>query len=162
MVKSGLIIGAVTFILALGASLITPLCAPCVAIILGLVAGYLAGNFDKPMSQGDSAKAGAVAGVIALVLGLIGGLIAGVINAAVVGPSGNAEIMRLLGLPPADPTSIWIGQIGGACCIGLVNLAIGAGLGALGGILWWSTTGSKNVQPPIPPSYPPSNFVPPA
>ncbi len=160
MVKSGLIIGAIAFLLAiaLGAT-ISPLCTICIAIFAGLGAGYLAGVFDKPMNQGDSTKAGAGAGAIAMGLQLLGGLIAGVINAFLLPNTGYLDMMRQFGVE-TSPNMVWVGQIGGACCAGIFNLALGAGLGALGGILWWSMTG-KNSSPTVPPSYPPSSYNPP-
>jgi hypothetical protein len=147
MVKSGLIIGAVAFILVLGGTLISPLCAPCVGILLGLAAGYLAGVFDKPALSADCTKKGASAGAIAGGISILGSLIGAVINAAVIAPSGNAQINDLLGLPPSDPATIWGAQLGAACCLGLLNVALGAGLGAAGGALWYQMTGKKQQSP---------------
>lgn len=48
MLKSGLIVGVVMIVLAIGSTLISPLCAPCVALLAGLGAGYLACVFDRP------------------------------------------------------------------------------------------------------------------
>lgn len=147
MVKSGLIVGAVAFVLVLAGTIISPLCAPCAGILVGLAAGYLAGVFDKPAVSADCTKKGASAGAIAGAISILGSLIGAVINAAVLAPSGNAQINELLGLPPSDPATIWGAQLGAACCLGLLNVALGAGLGAAGGALWYQITGKKQ-QPP--------------
>jgi hypothetical protein len=82
---------------------------------------------------------------------LIGLAIAGAINAAMVGPERAAEMMESLGLPASsDPTSYYAGAIGGPCCVGLVNVALMAGLGALGGMLWYQVGGKKNIPPVVP------------
>lgn len=150
MLKSGLIVGVVALVLGLGATIISPLCAPCVGLLAGLVAGYLAGLFDKPSDQGGSAKVGASSGAIAGVGALIGAMIAAVVNVIVVGPAGAAEVASQLGFgsgaagdPSAFATSYYVSSFGIPCCLGLVNVAIMAGLGALGGILWFQMSGKK-------------------
>jgi hypothetical protein len=152
MLKSGLIVGAISFVLGLIATIITPLCAPCVALIAGLAAGYLGGLFDKPGDQGSSAKLGASSGAIAAVGGLIGNMIAAVINTIIVGPEGAAAFSSQLGLPSGDAstfaTSYYVSAIGLPCCIALFNVALMAGLGALGGILWYQTAGKNQTGTP--------------
>ena len=72
MLKSGLIIGAITLVLASILGFIFPLCIPCLAILVGAGAGYLAGMFDKPGDSGGSAKLGAGARAIGGIGALIG------------------------------------------------------------------------------------------
>ncbi len=155
MVKSGLILGIVALLLTAGIVLISPLCSPCLVIFLGLGAGYLAGVFDKPLTNGATAKSGAIAGVIGGVGSLLGQIIGGAINGAIVGPEGAADILRQfdMGGSAMDPTTYWGVLVGTACCIGILNIALMAGLGALGGILWWQITGKKNAATPQMPSY---------
>jgi hypothetical protein len=152
MLKSGLIVGGVSFIGALIATIFTPLCAPCVAVFTGIVAGYLAGLFDKPADQGSAAKLGASSGAIAGVGALIGTMIAAAINTVIVGPEGAAALSQQLGLPAGDPetaaTAYYVSAIALPCCIGLFNIALMAGLGALGGILWLQTGGKKPAGTP--------------
>ncbi len=148
MVKSGLIVGGISVILNLGIALFFPACSICVGILMGLLVGYLAGVFDLPLTSGDCARSGVGAGGIAGAIGLLGNLIGGVINAAVLSPSGNQMINDLLGLPPSDPATIWGGQLGVACCIGLVNVVLMMGLGAGGGVLWYQITGKNRVDIP--------------
>jgi hypothetical protein len=147
MLKSGLIAGAVTFILALGFTLLSPLCVPCLALFLGLGAGYLAGVFDKPLDNGSSAKSGAGAGALGGVGAIIGQMVGALLNAVIVGPEKAAEMLEQLGLPVATPggfgSGYWIGVIGSGCCFGLLDVALMAGLGALGGLLWWQISGKQ-------------------
>lgn len=145
MLKSGLIIGVVMLVLTIGVALITPLCVPCLALLAGAGAGYLAGVFDKPSASGASAQTGAGAGAIGGIGALIGHLAGGAANVILVGPEGAANLLQGLGLPTSiDPTTYYAGAIGGACCFGLVEVLLMAGLGALGGLLWYQITG-KNV-----------------
>ncbi len=154
MLKSGLIVGGISLIFGLIATIITPICAPCVALLAGLAAGYLAGLFDKPADQGASAKSGASAGAIASIGGLVGNMIAAVVNIIIVGPEKAAQVSQQLGLPTAsDPstyaTGYYASAIGTPCCIALFNIALMAGLGALGAILWYQISG-KNAATPNP------------
>ena len=147
MIKAGLILGGVMLVLGIGGSLVTPLCVPCIALMAGIGAGYLAGVYEKPATSGGTAKSGAVAGTIGGVGALIGQIIGGIINAIIVGPEGLAEIIQMLDLPvsAAPPTAAYIGFIGGGFCFGILDILLMAGLGALGGILWYQITG-KNAN----------------
>ena len=156
MLKSGLILGVVALLLAIGAALLSPLCVPCLTLLLGLGAGYLAGAFDKPSEKRGSTKSGAIAGAIGGAGALIGQAVGAVINSQLVGPGGAIQLIRQLGIQlpsgttPADiATGYWGGVIGSTCCLGLFDVALMAGLGALGGLLWWQVAGSKrSVLPP--------------
>jgi len=162
MIKSGLIFGAVSFMLVLGSAvLITPFCAPCFGLFLGLAAGYLACVYDKPISSGEGVRKGAVAGAISGGLGFLGGMIGGVINGALLNPSNLEAIYKTLGMPSVniDQTTIWTLQLVGAACIGLFNVGWMAILGVAGGALWYQISGKKQtgtMPPPqeqIPPSF---------
>jgi hypothetical protein len=65
---------------------------------------------------------------------------AAVINSLLVGPAGTVRLLRQLGIQPGGPTdnatSYWAGIIGRTCCLALFDIALMAGLGALGGLLW--------------------------
>ena len=143
-------------LLAIGAALLSPLCVPCLTLLLGLGAGYLAGAFDKPSEKRGSTKSGAIAGAIGGAGALIGQAVGAVINSQLVGPGGAIQLIRQLeiqspaGATPADiATGYWGGVIGSTCCLGLFDVALMAGLGALGGLLWWQVAGSKrSVLPP--------------
>lgn len=144
MVKAGLILGAVMLILGIGGSLITPICVPCLAILAGVGAGYLAGVYEKPLTSGDSAKAGAIAGVIGGAGALLGQIVGGVINATTVDLQDAMDLLEQFGLPTTyDPNLFFISQIGGGVCLGLLDIVLMAGLGALGGILWQQIAGKN-------------------
>ena len=148
MLKSGLIIGGVMLILAIGGSLITPLCVLCLALLAGVGAGYLAGVFDKPLASGPAAQGGAGAGAIAGVGALLCHLVGGIVNAVVIGPEATAELLQQLGLATsADPTTYYAAALGGACCLGLIEVGLMAGLGALGGMLWFRVNGNNELTP---------------
>ena len=107
------------------------------------------GSTDPGLCRTDEGEA---AGAIAAAFAGLGSLIGGVINAAMLNPADLQSLGDALGvqLPNMDSTSIWTGQLGGACCVGLLNLALMAGLGAAGAALWWQISGKKRVevQPP--------------
>jgi hypothetical protein len=157
MIKAGLIAGAVAFVMVVAAgAVVSPFCTPCAGILVGLLAGYLAGVFDKPLNGGAGAKSGAVAGAIAGVLGILGNFTAGVINGLVVNPAAVGALARQFGLtaPSMDQSTIWVSQLTMACCIGLVNLVLMAGLGAAGGALWTSFNKQNpaGMNTPLPPA----------
>jgi hypothetical protein len=88
-------------------------------------------------------------------------MIGGVIGALLTGPEQAAQIgsdlFRSLGVPfPADsidPLTYYSSTFLTWCCCGALNIALLAGLGALGGMLWWQVTG-KNRSGALPPSMP--------
>jgi hypothetical protein len=160
MVKSGLIFGAIAFILILGSStIITPLCAPCLGMFLGIAAGYVAGIFDKPTSSRDAVRKGGFTGAIVGGFGIVGSLLASIINGAVLNPTNLDALYRTLGVNNLviDKTTIWVGQIVSGCCVGLFNLIWMAVLGIAGGALWFQITGKSQsgiMPPPQDPNAP--------
>jgi hypothetical protein len=117
-------------------------------LVSGLLAGYLTGVFDSPAVE-ERTKRGASAGAIAGALALVAGLIAAIVNAVVLQNPDN-QINELFDVPATSPAMVWAGQIGVNLCIGLVNIALNAALGA-GGIAIWSNTAGKNTnaEPPV-------------
>ena len=101
--------------------------------------------YGLPIALGVMASAGAIAGIGAL----LGQSIGAAINAVMVGPQGAADMMRSLGLEtgagPAAQSGYWFGIIASTLCISVFNVLIMAGMGALGGLLWWQFTGSKGA-----------------
>ena len=151
MLKAGLIGAGVGFVLALAAALITPFCNPCVALLLGLGVGVLAAYWERPATTGASAGEGAKAGAIAAAGGLIGQMLGAVANGFIVGPRGVAELYRQLNIQaPLTPRTYWLYNIGGNCLCAAVNVALGAGLGALGGLLWYQIKGKDQQTPASP------------
>jgi len=150
MLKAGLIGLLVGGLFGLGITLVFPYCTPCAAIPIGLGVGFLACLWDKPADGGSGAGLGAKSGAIAGAGGLFGQVIGTIINGMVVGPEKAAEFSAMIGLPATqlDTGTYWAFQIviNGVC--GLTNVALAAGLGALGGLLWYQTVG-KNQAPPL-------------
>jgi hypothetical protein len=152
MVKAGLILGIVMLVLGAGGSLITPICVPCIALIAGAGAGYLACVYAKPATSGGTAKVGAGAGTISGAGALIGQVIGGILNAVIVGPEGAVAVAEAWGLPVSpDPNIYYVSFIGSGLCFGILDVLLMAGLGALGGILWYQISGKK--ASPTTPSY---------
>jgi hypothetical protein len=157
MVRAGLIVGGITLVLGLvGGFIFAPLCVPCLALFAGTGAGYLAGQFDRPGMSNTAVRLGAQAGAIAGIAALLAHLIAGVSNAALVGPEGAAEMMRQFGLEgdASNPAVYYASAFGTSCCMGLFEIALMAGTGALGGMLWFNTAGKNQSAPPAAPAAP--------
>ncbi len=151
MFKSGLIFGGVMLVLALVVTLVLPYCVPCAALLVGLAAGYMAGVWGKPVEQPAATKNGAIAGALAGVGVVLGEMIGALINAATVGPDRIIQLMRQFGFDTSFTMSkgeYWASQLGINCCISLFSVALMAGLGALGGLLWWNSNKNKTVMPP--------------
>jgi hypothetical protein len=145
MWKSGLIFAVVMLLLGTGFSLLSPLCVPCLSIFVGLATGYLAGVFDKPGNNGSAVKAGALAGVIGGLGALIGQIIGGVINSFVANPQTYGNMMRQFGME-FNEAGYWAGRVASVCCGGIFDVLLMAGLGAVGGLLWWQFSGQKSAN----------------
>ena len=143
MLKAGLVGAVAGLLLAVMGAVVFPLaCNPCAALLVGLAAGAMSGLFAKPLTGGASAGEGARAGAIATVGSLVGQMAGVLINGLIVGPEGAAELYRQFDVDlPIDSNLYWLSNIGGNCLCGLVNIALGAGLGALGGLLWYQISG---------------------
>ena len=152
MFKSGLIVAAIALLFGLGFSLLSPMCTPCAGIILGLLAGYLAGVFDKPIDSAASTRVGAGGGLVASIGIIIGQIFGAIANSLLVGPEGAQEMLQSFGGLSGYSSSMlpgyYFGVISSAICMSLVNILLMAGLGALGGMLWWSTSGKNIGQGP--------------
>jgi len=147
MYKSGMIFAGVALLLGVGATLLSPMCTPCVALFLGLGAGYVACLFDKPLDTGASAKSGAVSGAIGGLGALLGQLVGAVLNVILVGPQGAADLLRQMGIETSGRMGgYWAGVIVSATCFSVLDVALMAGMGSLGALLWWQITGKKLVE----------------
>lgn len=152
MLKAGLIGAGVGFLLAIVATLITPLCNPCAALLLGLGVGVLASAWEQPTTPGAGAGVGAQAGAIATLGSLLGQMIGAVATGFIVGPEGVTRFARQFDIQvPITRESYWVSMLGGSCLCGVADVALGAGLGALGGILWYELSG-RNRVPTVPPT----------
>ncbi len=146
--KAGLIGAAIIFVLTLLSQIPGVGCFCCGLNWLSYAGiGVLAAYFlSPPRSAGTGAGAGAIAGLIS---GGLGGLVWTVIMAIQVAITGTGDIMSAidpqtmrqlldLGIDP-DMFAIFSGvggvAIGGAMCC-LTGLAVGAGMGAIGGAIF--------------------------
>jgi hypothetical protein len=137
--KAGLIGAAVILVVTLLSQIPFVGCVCCALTWLIYAAiGALAGFFsDPPRTAGSGAGAGAIAGLISGVAGGLIWVIVMVIQAAVAGPGNipaiDPETMRQLTELGVDPEMFQV-LTGGMCCLG--SLATGAGLGAVGGLIF--------------------------
>ncbi len=151
MTRAGLIGAVVMLLLALGLSFVFGAAVPCCAIVVGLGAGYLAAMWEKPSASGVATKRGALTGAIAGIGAVVGQSLGGLGSAAWTGPEAASQaaagILQSFGINPAtsavDPTAFYASAFGTGCCIGLFSLVLMAGLGALGGVIWWQTAGKS-------------------
>lgn len=147
MIKAGIIAAVVALVLAIGGSLLLAICVPCISLFIGIAAGYLANHFEPAGEGGGAAKTGAIAGAIGGVGALLGQAMGAVINGFMVGPEGAMDLGRQLGIDmPSGMDAMggyWFGVIGTGCCLGIFDLMLMAGLGAVGGLLWWQITGKN-------------------
>jgi hypothetical protein len=141
--RSGLVVGLLSFLSNLAMGIIFPICAPLCGLIWGAAAGVLSVVWSEPEKGGQSpAQQGATAGAIAGIGGILGLVIGGVLNYTVLGgQEASIELSRQFGLPadPNDPayaTGQWLGVLGMSCCVGLLNLGVQAGAGAAGAHLY--------------------------
>jgi hypothetical protein len=148
MLKAGSIGLAAGALFGTGITLLIPYCTPCAAILVGLGVGYLACSWVKPDEQRAVASLGAQSGAIAGAGTLIGQLLGMLLNGLLVGPQGAAEALAQFGLDPGamSPRMYWITQIAVNTSCGLTNVALTAGLGALGGLLWRRVTGERQAS----------------
>jgi hypothetical protein len=156
MLKSGLIFGGVALFVALAITLVMPYCVPCLALLLGLAAGYVSGVFGKPAAQASATRTGALAGLLGGIGVVLGEMIGAVINGFLIGPQGVAQVLSNLGISsgiPLTSDTYWIANLGMNLCLSLFSVGLMAGLGALGGLLWWNTNGKKPTI--FPPAFPP-------
>jgi hypothetical protein len=158
MLRSGLILGAVMLVVGGALAFLFPLCVPCLALFAGAGAGYLAGAWDRPVDNGKSIQRGAGAGAIAGVGALVAHVAGGLASAVYLGPEGAAQFLDQLGLATgADeitPGMYYTSATFAGCCFGLFEVVLMAGLGALGGLLWWQITGKGRSGGVMPPSMP--------
>lgn len=149
--KAGLIGGAI--VVALKVVGVIP-CVGCCALPLEWVAygciGALAAYWIRPSrTTGSAAGQGALAALIAAAIGGIVGLGVSLVGAAVLGPVQMAWVSQLppellqqmyeAGIDPSMLTGAGVdaatNMIGSSVCCG-ISLAISAGLGAIGGVVF--------------------------
>lgn len=141
MIKAGLIGAAAGFIYIMSLTLLSPVCTVCLTPVLGLGVGYLAGWFDTPPSSDTSLVRGAVAGIITGFGVVIGQMLATVVNAILVTNSEQLPILMgelgLTQLMVTDSSQYWQATLTANSICSMFNLLLIAGLGAVGGLIWF-------------------------
>ena len=149
MIKAGLIGAVAGFIYVMSITLLSPFCTLCITPLLGIGVGYLAGWFDTPHRSEASLVRGAIAGGITGFGVVVGQMLATVVNAILVTNSEQLPILlRQIGLPDliiTDSNQYWEATLTANCGCSIFNLLIIAGLGALGGLIWFQRRHKASV-----------------
>lgn len=145
MIKAGLLGSVLGFIYVMSITLISPFCTLCITPFLGMSVGYLASQIDKPPKLETSLSSGGIAGSMTGCGALIGQILAAVINGILVT---NWEelpaFIRDLGLTQfPESGEYWQTTLTANSFCGLLNLALIAGLGAVGGLVWFQQQNKK-------------------
>ena len=139
--RSGFAMGILAFMTNLGVGAFLAICTPFCGIVWGAAAGFLSVYWsDDDLDDQSPARTGATAGAIAgvgAVLGLIVGL---VLQFAALGSQEMMTELLLDLFPEISGSGVdgdllalwqWISLGFTACCLGLVNIAVMAGAGAI-------------------------------
>ncbi len=150
MIRSALIIGAISFVYMLFANVAQMLCVPFLAVILGIVAGGLAGFFDKPRMTNKAVVNGALAGLIAGIGAMLGNMAGLAVRIFVIfGPDTFAGMMTNATGVQYTISDTALGVFSLFCCCAFSDIVLMAAAGALGGFLWFKyQSGKKTAAPP--------------
>ncbi|HXV98789.1 MAG TPA: hypothetical protein VEC93_10225 [Anaerolineae bacterium] len=148
MIKAGLLGAMLGFIYVMSLTLVSPFCTLCITPLLGLGIGYLASRFDKPLKLETSLSSGGIAGGMSGCGALVGQMLATVVNGILVT---NWEelpaFIRDLGLSQFPNTNeYWQTTLTANSFCSVLNLAIIAGLGAVGGLIWFQRQNKKPLS----------------
>jgi hypothetical protein len=150
--KFGLIVGGLAMLVVIPVAALFGICVPLIAAIAGAAAGYLAVSSDKTLPKADGVKTGAMAGGISGACTLIGQVIGGVAVMVIVQVTGTKLAFGSVPSASSEPIELityYAAGVGTVCCLGIVGLALGAGAGALAGLLV-SRKGSTPAATPPP------------
>lgn len=148
MLKASLIGAIIGFILMMSLSLLSPLCTLCFTPLLGIGVGYLTGWFETPSKLKISLIRGSLAGSLTGIGVVIGQMLAAVINGILVThleqfPMLIHELRQISQLVIADARDYWKFILVINTFFSAFNLVIIAGLGAVGGLIWFERQGKK-------------------
>ncbi len=145
MIRSALILGAISFIYMMVANIAMVPCAPFLAIILGILAGALAGIFDKPQLVNKAAVSGAMAGGLAGIGAVVGNTAGLLIRTFVVfTPQTITSMLTDLTGVSYTETEASLYSLIPVCCCAITDLILMAAAGALGGYLWYQYQAKKH------------------
>lgn len=154
--RSGLLFGVFAFFSSLGLGVLFAFCAPFCGIVWGIGAGIAAVAWsDDPSGPASPAREGAIAGAIAGVGGLLGVMIGMFALFALMGGQQAAfeatrDLYDQFGLdmPVTEINSSlqWFSVSLAGCCLGLLNVAVLAGTGAISAAIYGSRRGEGSVS----------------
>lgn len=147
MIKAGLVGAVLGFIYVMGITFISPFCTLCIAPLLGVGVGYLASYLDKPLKLEASLSSGGIAGGMTGFAALLGQMLAAVVNAVLV--TNWQELLNFVknwGIIKF-PTSAeyWQMTLTTNSFCSLLNLVLIAGLGIVGGLIWFQRQNKKVI-----------------
>ena len=145
MLKAGLPGAVIGFIYVMGITLISPFCTLCFTPLLGISIGYLANRFDKPPRVEASLGSGAIAGAMTGFGALLGQMLAAVVNGILVTHWEELPaLFKQMGFGQIpDQSQYWQTTLTANSFCSLLNLGIIAGLGAVGGLIWFQQQSKK-------------------
>lgn len=150
MIKASLIGAVIGFIYVMGLTLLSPFCTLCFTPLLGIGVGYLAGWFDTPAKSEVSLYRGGIAGGLSGVGVVVGQMLATLVNGILVTNSEQLpELMREMGFSQfliADTGEYWQATLTINTFCSAFNLAVVAGLGAVGGMLWFQRRNKNSLS----------------
>jgi F0F1-type ATP synthase membrane subunit c/vacuolar-type H+-ATPase subunit K len=154
--RSGLLFGVFAFFSNLGLGILLAVCTPLCGIVWGIGAGIAAVAWsDGDSSSRSPTRQGAIAGAIAGVGALFGVVIGLLLQFSVLGGQQAASQLSSdfydqfgLDVPVTefDSSLQWVGLSFTACCLGLINVVILAGAGALSAGIYGSRRGESPVS----------------
>ena len=137
MIRSAVILGAISFIYMLVTNVAMVLCAPFLAVILGILAGVLAAVIDKPQIANKAVTSGALAGGLAGIGAVIGNSAGLLIRTFIVfTPQTITDMITQLTGTTYTETEAGLYSLIPVCCCAVTDLILMAGAGALGGYLY--------------------------
>jgi hypothetical protein len=145
MLKAGLPGAVIGFIYVMAITLISPFCTLCFTPVLGISIGYLANRFDTPPRVEASLGSGAVAGLLTGLGALLGQMLAAVVYAILVTHWEELPaLIKQMGFSQIpNQSQYWQTTITANSFCGLLNLVLIAGLGAVGGLIWFQRQNKK-------------------
>jgi hypothetical protein len=150
VIKAGLLGAVVGFVYVMSLTLISPFCTLCVTPLLGFGVGYLTGWFDTPQRSETSLYRGSVAGGITGFGVVAGQMLATVVNAVLVTNWEQLpELAQMLGLSEfmmTDGDQYWQVTLTTNSFCSLFNLLLIAGLGAIGGLIWFQRQDNNSLS----------------
>jgi hypothetical protein len=129
------------FIFVTNLTLLSPFCTLCLTPLLGIGVGYLSGWLDTPTEAKRSLLRGGIAGGVSGIAAVAGQMLATVVFGILVTNSERLpNLARESGLSEffiTDPNEYWEATLLFGTFCSAFNLLIIAGLGAVGGLIWF-------------------------